>query len=85
MEFKYNYIVDNKAYIHIFVGRDKILHTGSYSSYNCKMSLLPEEEVGVWACVNSPGDGRGSTAVSLANMYALDLLLGEYSFDLLRL
>lgn len=42
------------------------------------MTLLLEVEVGVWACVNSPGDGRGSNAVWLTNMFALDLLLGNF-------
>ena len=55
---------------------DKIGHTGSYSSYNCRLTMLKEASVGVWSCVNSPGDDRGSTAVRLLNLYALDLLLG---------
>ena len=58
------------------IGRAKVYHTGSYSSSNCRLSLLPEVHVGVWACVNSPGDARASTAVELVNIYALDLLLG---------
>ena len=61
----------------IFVGRTKVYHTGSYSAYSCRMTLLPEVDVGVWACVSSPGDGRGSTAVELVNTFALDLLLGR--------
>ena len=41
------------------------------------MTLLREMSVGVWACVNSPGDNRGSTAVNVVNKFALDLLLGK--------
>ncbi len=53
------------------------MHRGSYSSYNSRMTLLREMSVGVWACVNSPGDDRGSTAVNVVNKFALDLLLGK--------
>ena len=41
------------------------------------MTILQEMEMGVWVCVNSPGDYRGSYAVEAVSIYALDLLLGE--------
>lgn len=56
-------------------GLRKVYHTGSYSSYNCRMSLLPDVSLGVWACVNSPGDNRGVHTAKLVNQFALDLLL----------
>ena len=59
------------------IGIEKLYHIGSYSAYDCQMSVLPEVDIGVWACVNSPGDEGGSTAVRLLNMFALDLLLGQ--------
>ena len=63
-------------------GLRKVYHTGSYSSYNCRLTLLPDVSVGVWACVSSPGDNRGVTAAKLVNQFALDLLLGKILFGI---
>ena len=65
------------CYITNFQACGKFNHTGSYSSYNCRMSLLPGISIGVWACVNSPGDQRGILSAKLMNQFALDLLLGK--------
>ena len=46
------------------------------------MSLLPDVSIGVWACVNSPGDQRGVYSAKLVNQFALDLLLGKYKCTL---
>ena len=51
------------------------MHTGVYSSYRCRLTLLRGADVGVWACVTSPG-WAGGTIAHVISMYALDFLLG---------
>ncbi|ELU16889.1 hypothetical protein CAPTEDRAFT_195120 [Capitella teleta] len=61
----------------MYRGYEKLQHTGSYSSYECHLRLLPDMEIGALACVNSPGDNRGSRSTTLATAFGLDLLLDE--------
>ncbi|ESP02205.1 hypothetical protein LOTGIDRAFT_157363 [Lottia gigantea] len=56
-------------------GHKKVEHTGSYSSYTCRNTFLPDAGVGVWVCEASGFDGY--TANQVVSWFALDLLLGE--------
>ncbi|ELU08826.1 hypothetical protein CAPTEDRAFT_208131 [Capitella teleta] len=61
----------------MYRGYEKLQHTGAYSSFECHLRLLPDMEIGALACVNSPGDYRGTRSTTLATAFGLDLLLDE--------
>jgi len=67
-----------------FSGYKKLFHAGVYSSYNCRMTLLPDVSIGVWVCTNSPGGPAANIAVVLLNQFVIDLLLGTRPFHYRR-
>ena len=62
----------------LFIGYRKVFHEGVYSSYNCRMTLLPDVSIGVWVCTTSPSGRTGNFPSMLVHQFAVDLLLGEW-------
>ena len=88
-----NHVYNNKniklhhiiIYTFYLPGYQTVQHTGSYNSYICFLTLLPEVSIGVWACTNSHDDTGGTASTKIVSQFALDLLLGKISFIVSRL